>query len=379
MLLMPSGEPLCGPSFVQCRFTYNGAWNEALYRFADELLEGLTQLWKRGYSQLVFYLEACDSASLFESYDTQLRSLSILAVTASRAAENAYATYVLIPQPLPSRYAGPVLVFVPNHVSDRYCCDYFRPPSCTVAGEDIGACLGDLWSAFIWEDIDLGSANETLRTQIAASKEKILPKGDQVPACLAIVCGLTPRISHWDPRLSLFQGSHVCQFGDAAIADEPLSAFFGAPIGQPINRSPATLAWHSIPSRSARLQPLDTGSTGAAGRHAPLAIMKEKVRRGRLEAAMRGVMQRTGSMVDPEVGTLADGSEGRYSCYRELVGTWSLACGDLDEFSAGLMRSLWSLCAEWHVSPSVDKAKQAVRDECASASSSDKAAGARVG
>ena len=22
MLLMPSGEPLCGPSFVQCRFTY---------------------------------------------------------------------------------------------------------------------------------------------------------------------------------------------------------------------------------------------------------------------------------------------------------------------------------------------------------------------
>ena len=201
MLLMPSGEPLCGPSFVQCRFTYNGAWNEALYRFADELLEGLTQLWKRGYSQLVFYLEACDSASLFESYDTQLRSLSILAVTASRAAENAYATYVLIPQPLPSRYASPVLVFVPNHVSDRYCCDYFRPPSCTVAGEDIGACLGDLWSAFIWEDIDLGSANETLRTQIAASKEKILPKGDQVPACLAIVCGLTPRISHWDPRL----------------------------------------------------------------------------------------------------------------------------------------------------------------------------------
>ena len=94
---------------------------------------------------------------------------------------------------------------------------------------------------------------------------------------------------------------------------------------------------------------------------------------------MRGVMQRTGSMVDPEVGTLADGSEGRYSCYRELVGTWSLACGDLDEFSAGLMRSLWSLCAEWHVSSSVDKAKQAVRDECAWASSSDKVAGARVG
>ena len=27
-----------------------------------------------------------------------------------------------------------------------YCCSFFRPPSCTIAGRDISSCLGDIFA-----------------------------------------------------------------------------------------------------------------------------------------------------------------------------------------------------------------------------------------
>ena len=67
------------------------------------------------YKQLVFFLEACDGGSMFAKADARLAAINVLAVTAAKPGEPSY---------------------------PMYCCDFFKPPSCTVGGQDIGTCLG---------------------------------------------------------------------------------------------------------------------------------------------------------------------------------------------------------------------------------------------
>lgn len=86
------------------------------------------------FKQLVFYMEACESGSMFP--DLQ-KDGKILAVTASNGQESSWGTY---------------------------CGD-----AAMVKGKNIGSCLGDLFSVSWMEDDDLGKfASETFKHQIAS-------------------------------------------------------------------------------------------------------------------------------------------------------------------------------------------------------------------
>lgn len=84
------------------------------------------------FKQLVFYMEACESGSMFPDLTSDGK---ILAVTASNAKESSWGTY---------------------------CGD-----EAVVKGKSIGSCLGDLFSVNWMQDDDLGKySSETFRSQI---------------------------------------------------------------------------------------------------------------------------------------------------------------------------------------------------------------------
>lgn len=138
---------------------------DALY--ADELIGALKQM---KFKKMVVYVEACDSGSMFEHLPSDL---GIYAVTAARKDENSY----------------PI-----------YCCSYFHD-ECMVAGQDIGTCLGDMFSVAWLEDAD--SSSPTLLESFENAKKKTAAVGGN-------------------------PGSTVSQFGDLSFTGEPLTRFIGS-------------------------------------------------------------------------------------------------------------------------------------------------------
>lgn len=110
--------------------------NEELY--ANDLSQALQNMHaKKMYKQLVYYMEACESGSMFKNFPT---NLNIYVVTAANEEESSYAAY----------------------------CD-----NAIVGGKDIGSCLGDLFSINWMEDTDVAT-DETYNLQQQYEKVKAL-------------------------------------------------------------------------------------------------------------------------------------------------------------------------------------------------------------
>lgn len=89
------------------------------------------------YSKLVYYLEACESGSMFANLP---KTIKVYATSASNATESSWA--------------------------------YYCGSDATVGGINIGSCLGDLYSIVWMEDTDLGSKTETLAAQYQIMVQK---------------------------------------------------------------------------------------------------------------------------------------------------------------------------------------------------------------
>ncbi len=89
------------------------------------------------YNQLVFYIEACESGSMFPELE---KNIGVAAMTASNATLSSWATYC--------------------------------PPDDVVDGVAIGSCLGDLFSVNWMEDTEANNpASETLLQQYQTVKK----------------------------------------------------------------------------------------------------------------------------------------------------------------------------------------------------------------
>jgi len=116
---------------------------------------------KKLFKEVVFYMEACESGSMFPHLSTDGK---ILAVTAANANESSWG--------------------------------YYCPPqNDTVHGKRVGSCLGDLFSIAWMEDSDLGQyRKESISTQVERVTERTTK-------------------------------SHVMTFGDTSFEAEPLGNF----------------------------------------------------------------------------------------------------------------------------------------------------------
>jgi legumain len=101
------------------------------YLYADKLMQGLQTMHDNTmYKELVFYMEACESGSMFNNILPT--NLNIFATTAADTSESSWGTYC--------------------------------PPDDKVNGVSIGSCLGDLYSVNWMEDSD-STQTETLEAQ----------------------------------------------------------------------------------------------------------------------------------------------------------------------------------------------------------------------
>ena len=101
------------------------------YLYATDLLSAFqTMASKKMFGKLIYYLESCESGSMFANLPTDL---NIYAVSAANATESSWGTYC--------------------HPDDK------------VQGKHIKSCLGDLFSVVWMEDVDSKVAGETLSDQ----------------------------------------------------------------------------------------------------------------------------------------------------------------------------------------------------------------------
>ncbi len=136
------------------------------YLYADDLVNTLQQMHKNNaYNELVFYMEACESGSMFEKLPNDI---NIYATTASNADQSSWAAYC--------------------------------SPDDKVNGQEIGSCLGDLYSVNFLEDVENGDNidNESVESDYETTKSETAAQ------------------------------SEVLEFGDLSIAQEGTHNFFAS-------------------------------------------------------------------------------------------------------------------------------------------------------
>eukprot|EP01015_Nassula_variabilis_P004155 TRINITY_DN1287_c0_g1_i2.p1 TRINITY_DN1287_c0_g1~~TRINITY_DN1287_c0_g1_i2.p1 ORF type:complete len:453 (-),score=124.91 TRINITY_DN1287_c0_g1_i2:127-1485(-) len=109
------------------------------YLFADDLIKTFQYMHEnKMYSELVFYLEACESGSMFQKLP---KDWKIYATSAASPYESSWA--------------------------------YYCTPDDKVNGKNIGSCLGDHYSISWMEDTERGDLTETLNDQYEIVKKRV--------------------------------------------------------------------------------------------------------------------------------------------------------------------------------------------------------------
>jgi len=285
---------------------------------ASQLSKALKQMQqKRMFNELIFYMEACESGSMFPNLTHHGK---IFAVTASNASESSWGTYC-------------------------------SPHNDVVKGKHMGTCLGDLFSVSWTEDADHGHL----------SKESIAEQVKKV----------TKRT--W--------ASHVSTFGDKSFLDEAIGRFeLAQTLPQLPTASNSTeeavdirdvplrlanSAWEQAKSEPAQQQSWERLRSVVAARAADEQLFERIVARscaGRGYACSDGLLRAKHALNDLE-------------CHQSLAVAVHEACPRRDRFDAGgwnafnmkFSQTLVNLC-ETRVALSKDSQdlEKIVRGECGS-------------
>ena len=134
-----------------------------------ELVRTIRTMYKQGkYGKMVFYLEACESGSMWETLPTDI---NVYALSSARPDESSYGTFC-------------------------------PPDNDIVDGVHIGTCLGEIWSCFWLEQDDVADLTTlTLQKQFDDAKE-------------------------------FTKKSHPMQFGDLSMASEPVGDYISEIAGR---------------------------------------------------------------------------------------------------------------------------------------------------
>ncbi|GLJ09918.1 hypothetical protein SUGI_0118300 [Cryptomeria japonica] len=274
------------------------------FLYAEDLIDVLKKKYAAGtYKEMVFYLEACESGSIFEGLLPE--GMNIYVTTASNAEESSWGTYCpgMIPSP---------------------------PP-------EFDTCLGDLYSVAWMEDSEEhNTVFETIKQQYVVVKERTLNDGS-------------------------YMGSHVMQYGDIPISEESLSFYVGF---DPANAN-ATFE-NSLPRYLKDKNPTSINQRDADLLHLWQKYQRSKVdspEKLKAEKELTEAMAHR-SHVDTSIkliGKLLFGSEigssvlsavrprgqslvDDWDCLKALVHTYESHCGPLSQYGMKHMRSLANIC-----------------------------------
>ncbi|XP_075508269.1 vacuolar-processing enzyme-like [Primulina tabacum] len=271
------------------------------YLYADNLINVLKKKHASGtYRSLVFYLEACESGSIFEGLLPE--GLNIYATTASNAEENSWGTYC------PGEYPYP-------------------PP-------EYDTCLGDLYSVSWMEDCDIHNLRtETLRQQYQLVKSR------------------TANDNSYD-------GSHVMQYGDLKLSVDNLYTYLGTdpandnftfvdenslwPSSKAVDQRDADLLhfWHKYrkaPVDSARKVSAQKQLAEAMGHRTHIDHSIELV--GKI---LFGIDK--GPQVLKTLRPAGQPLVDDWDCLRSMVRSFETHCGSLSQYGMKHMRAIANIC-----------------------------------
>ncbi|GAY60595.1 hypothetical protein WN943_000585 [Citrus x changshan-huyou] len=270
------------------------------YIYADELIDVLKKKHASGnYKSLVFYLEACESGSIFEGLLPE--GLNIYATTASNAEESSWGTYC------PGEIPGP-------------------PP-------EYSTCLGDLYSIAWMEDSDIHNLRtETLHQQYELVKTRTASYNSY--------------------------GSHVMQYGDIGLSKNNLFTYLGT---NPANDNYTFVDENSLrpASKAVNQRDADLLHFWDKYRKAPEGTPRKAEAQKQFFEAMSHRMHVDHSI--KLIGKLLFGIEkgpeilntvrpagqplvDDWGCLKSLVRTFESHCGALSQYGMKHMRSLANIC-----------------------------------
>jgi len=279
------------------------------YIYAKELNAALrAKAAANGFRQLVFYVEACESGSIFE--DQLPANISIYATTAANGQESSWGCYC--PGMDPS------------------------PPS------EMNTCLGDLYSVAWMEDTDVNDrANENWLTQFQRVQKRVSQNGTYA------------------------QGSHVQQFGELSLDTDTISQFLGeAKPTQAINKAtPAVIG--AVNQRDADLVFYYTQVARAANaldRDAAQAELDEVLnKRKRTDANFLKLSEMIAKenantmMTAVRRGSVVDD----WDCYMQSFAAYEAECGAVGQYGMKYGRVLANMCNAGYTPTHItDAAKQ---------------------
>ncbi|KAI7988881.1 hypothetical protein LOK49_LG13G02269 [Camellia lanceoleosa] len=273
------------------------------YIYADNLIDVLKKKHASGtYKSLVFYLEACESGSIFEGLLPE--GLNIYATTASNAEESSWGTYC------PGEYPSPPVEYE--------------------------TCLGDLYSVAWMEDCDIHNLRtETLRQQYELVKDRT--SNDNSP-----------------------YGSHVMQYGDLGLSTDHIFLYMGT---NPANDN-YTFVDDNVLRPSSRTKAVNQRDADLLHfwhkfQKAPEGSPRKLKAQKELVEAMSHRMHIDNSM--NMIGKLLFGIEkgpellqtvrpagqplvDDWDCLKTLVRTYETHCGSLSQYGMKHMRSIANIC-----------------------------------
>ncbi|PAN17745.1 hypothetical protein PAHAL_3G153500 [Panicum hallii] len=272
------------------------------YLYAKDLVRALKQKHAAGgFKSLVFYLEACESGSIFEGLLS--KDIGVYATTAANAEESSWGTYC------PGDNPGP-------------------PP-------EFDTCLGDLYSVAWMEDSDVHNLRtESLKQQYEVVKDRTSAHG----------------------TYSL--GSHVMQYGDQRLGAQSLFQFIGT---NPANDNATFGRDNSLRRYSGAVNQRDADlvyfwqkyKKSAEGTpqkaEARKRLLEVMSRRSRVDSSMEliGALlfgsdegSRVLGAVRPAGQPLADD----WDCLKAMVRAYEAQCGPLAQYGMKHMRSFANIC-----------------------------------
>ena len=270
--------------------------------YADELNAALKKKHAAGaYKSLVFYLEACESGSIFEGILP--KGINIYATTASNAEESSWGTYCPGESPSP-------------------------PP-------EYETCLGDLYSVAWMEDSDKHNLRtESLKQQYRLVKERTLGGNSAI-------------------------GSHVMQYGDLDVSKDSLFLYIGT---NPANENFTFVEGENslrLPSRAVNQRDADLLHFWDKLRNAPEgSARKAEAQKQFTEAISHRVhidnsIALVGKLLfgiekGPKVlGNIRDAGQplvDDWTCLKSFVRTFERHCGSLSQYGMKHMRSIANMC-----------------------------------
>ena len=301
------------------------------FLYADQLHHAIKRRHKKhGFSEMVLYIEACESGSMFEGMLEN--DLNVYATTAANSVESSWGVYCpgMDPSP-PAEYL---------------------------------TCLGDLYSVAWMEDSEANDlTSESLKAQFKKVKQRTSRNETYV------------------------QGSHVMRYGELEIDNEPVSWYLGHTDdhhGADVpNRVLQSMRYHesgkrhAIHQRDADLIPLIMASQHendvVKRAMAKETLDREIDRRNQLDKDVHRAVELLMSTLYASNGVEASmllsspipAPKGNalvsdWDCLRSMMRTWQDVCGPLDQYGMKHSRAFANLCNVGASSKDLHQAAHAV-------------------